>query len=251
MTGCVLRTDVAPGVHQVERADTNCYLIEDDDGITLVDAAFPSTGSAVIELIGRIGRSVDEIRGLVLTHGHFDHVGFADGLHRRLRTPIWVHAADRRLAAHPYRYRPEKNRVVFPLLHPGGLPILARMVAAGALRVRGVEADHELHAGQTLALPGRPVVMHLPGHTAGQCALVLPDRSAVLSGDALVTLDPYTGRTGPRLVARAATADARQAHASLGRLGDCGADVVLPGHGAIWRSGAETAVTLARRAGVS
>ena len=187
-------------------------------------------------------------RAILLTHGHFDHVGFARGLKVSLGTPIWVHGADRTLAAHPYRYRPERNRVVFTLGHGRSLPILGGMVLAGALAVRGVEADELFGDGDVLEVPGRPRVIHTPGHTAGQCALLLPDRGVLLSGDALVTLDPYTGRRGPRLVAPAATADSDLALASLGRLVDCGARIVLPGHGAAWRGGAEAAVVAARRA---
>lgn len=238
----IIRRNVAPGVHQIEHAWTNCYVIEDDDGVTIVDAAFPSTGRSVLQLLASIGRSVSDIRALLLTHGHFDHVGFARSLRTQLGTPIWVHADDRHLAQHPYRYRPEKNRFLAPIGHPSALPILGAMVAAGALAVRGVTADHELRHGHVVDVPGRPTVFHLPGHTAGQCALLLGDRSALLSGDALVTLDPYTARHGPRLVARAATADSRQAYASLDRIRGSGAALVLPGHGPVWTGGVDSAI---------
>ena len=67
--------------------------------------------------------------------------------------------------------------------------------------------------------------------------LYLPERRALITGDALVTLDPYTGYTGPRTVARAATHDSRLAVTSLRPLAELGVDVVLPGHGAVWRNG--------------
>ena len=246
--GMTLRFDLAPGVHGVEHAHTNCYVIEDGTGVTLVDACFPSTGRAVRELLGAIGRNPGDVRALLLTHGHFDHVGFARGLQASLRTPVWVHDADRSLAAHPYRYRPEQNRVLFPLRHGRSVPILGRMVLAGALAVRGVQADRSFADGDVLDLPGRPQVIHTPGHTHGQCAFLLPDRDVLLSGDALVTLDPYTGSRGPQLVAPAATTDTEQALRSLDRLVDCGAALVLPGHGAAWGDGARAAVAAARDA---
>lgn len=90
-----------------------------------------------------------------------------------------------------------------------------------------------------------------PGHTAGHVAFHLPDRDAVLSGDALVTLDPYTGRTGPRIIAGAATADSAMALASLDAIARTGATTVLPGHGEVWRGGAAEAVAQARREGPS
>ncbi|WP_039828900.1 hypothetical protein [Nocardia testacea] len=68
----------------------------------------------------------------------------------------------------------------------------------------------------------------------------------VLSGDALVMLDPYTGGRGPQIVAGAATADSPMA---LAVLADTGARSVLPGHGEPWTEGVATAVELAVRAG--
>ena len=90
-----------------------------------------------------------------------------------------------------------------------------------------------------------------PGHTFGHCALHLPDRGVLLAGDAIVMFDPYTARRGPCLVARAATADSERALASLDRIADAGADVVLTGHGPPWTGGARQAAELARAAGIA
>lgn len=237
--------DVVPGVHAVEHAHTNCYVIDTPDGVTLVDACFRSTWDAVQTCLAAIGRGPGDVAALVLTHGHFDHVGFARHVQATHRIPVWVHADDRRLAAHPYRYRPQRNRFTYPIGHPRALPVLATMVAAGALRVRGVTADHAFAHDDVLAVPGAPRVIHTPGHTGGQCALLLEAPRVLLSGDALVTLDPYTARTGPRLVAPAATADTSTAAASLERLTGLDVDHVLPGHGAVWTGGADAAVALA------
>lgn len=79
----------------------------------------------------------------------------------------------------------------------------------------------------------------------------LPDRDAVLVGDAIVTLDPYTARRGPRLVARAATADSERALRSLVPLVETGARKVLVGHGESWTDGVEAAAAHARQAGAA
>jgi glyoxylase-like metal-dependent hydrolase (beta-lactamase superfamily II) len=88
-----------------------------------------------------------------------------------------------------------------------------------------------------------------PGHTLGHCALHYPDRDALIAGDAIVMLDPYTARRGPRLVARAAVADVERNLASLDALVAAGAKTVLTGHGEAWTSGIEGAVAQARAAG--
>ncbi len=245
-TGTIV--DVVDGVHLIEHGRTNCFIVEADDGVTLVDAGFPSTWVQVAAALRRIGRSVDDIRGLVITHGHFDHLGFARHLQHRYAIPVWAHPGDAPLVRSPYGYRPERPRLLYPLTHPRALPTLTAMVAAGALQVPGTRADHDLTEGP-LPLPGAPQIIHTPGHTDGECVVVLPDRSAIITGDALVTLDPYTGRRGPRIVARAATHDRRIALASLEPLVATGVGTVLPGHGAVWRDGIEAAVRSAQRDG--
>jgi glyoxylase-like metal-dependent hydrolase (beta-lactamase superfamily II) len=73
----------------------------------------------------------------------------------------------------------------------------------------------------------------------------------LFTGDALVTSDPYTARTGPCLVARAATADSELNLRSLDALETTGATTVLTGHGDPWTGGIEEAVARARRAGAA
>jgi glyoxylase-like metal-dependent hydrolase (beta-lactamase superfamily II) len=245
----MITANVADGIHLISHAHVNCYVIEDDDGLTLVDAGLPSMWPMLGQLLEERGRRPDQIKALVLTHGHFDHVGFALGARQEWDVPVLVHPGDSHLAAHPYRYKPQRNRFVYPFTHPRSLPLLGKMAAAGALRVKGVTDSRPLRTGEPLPVPGRPTVAHTPGHTDGHCILNLPDRDTVLSGDALVTLDPYTGKRGPQIVASAATKDTAQALASLEAVAATGAATVLSGHGEPWTQGAEAAVQQAKRVG--
>jgi glyoxylase-like metal-dependent hydrolase (beta-lactamase superfamily II) len=64
-----------------------------------------------------------------------------------------------------------------------------------------------------LDLPGRPRVIEVPGHTPGSVAFHLPAQGAVLTGDALVTMDTMdglAGRNGPTIVSAAFTRDTAQ-----------------------------------------
>ncbi|WP_235476322.1 MBL fold metallo-hydrolase [Frigoribacterium sp. Leaf263] len=243
----VLERDVVAGVHRLEVADTNLYLVEHDDRVLVVDAGLPAAWPYLLQALFETGHGRDDVDGVLLTHAHFDHVGCARQVRRRWGLPVWVHDADARLAAHPYAYRHERPRWRYPVEHRAALPALARMTLAGALAVRGVRDTRPL--GSDTPLPTGAVVIPTPGHTDGHIALHLPDRDAVIVGDALVTLDPYTGERGPQIVAGAATADSDAALASLDALVATGAGVVLPGHGAPWREGVGRAVELARRRG--
>ena len=243
--------DVAPGIHLVQSHHVNCYLLEDGDGLTLVDAGLPRVWNDLGWAVRELGRTPADLRALVLTHAHFDHVGVAAKLVARLGIPVYAHRRERHLAAHPYSYAHESPTALYPLRHPRAVPVLAAMLAGGAATVRGVAVTRDLTAGETVPVPGRPRVVLTAGHTYGHCALHVPAADAVLSGDALVTLDPYTGLTGPRVVAGAATADAAMALDSLDAIAATGARTVLPGHGDPWRLGAARAASQARVNGVA
>ena len=237
--------DAAPGVHAVSCAGINLYLIEDDDGVTIIDGGLPSMLDATNQVLRERGRTWSDVRGIVLTHGHFDHLGILSHAAAQHHVPVWVHPGDAHIVRHPYRYRPGRPRLAYPALHPGSLRHLAGMVRAGALRVRGVEPTAFLSDGQLLDLPGGLTVVATPGHTDGHCVLHSGSHDVVFTGDALVTLDPYTGRTGPRVVARAGTHDAATARASLRLVAATGATVVAPGHGMLWTHSANEAAAKA------
>ena len=102
--------------------------------------------------------------------------------------------------------------------------------------------------GAVLDVPGRPTVVHVPGHTPGSSALLLADRGVLLTGDALVTFNAVTGQTGPQLAPIAFASDSAAASASLDRLSPLAGELLLPGHGDPYRGSPARAVELARAA---
>lgn len=249
--GAVLTRSVASGVHRLEHAHVNCYLIEEGRSLTLVDAGLPGSYPFILAAIEAIGHRVEDVEALLLTHAHFDHIGAARRLQQQIGCPVHVHPDDAYIARHPYRYAHERSRLLYPLKYPRAIPVLAGMAAAGALWVRGIQHALPYQGAGVLDVPGRPLLIETPGHTFGHCALHLPDAGAVITGDALVTLDPYTGAIGPRIVAGAATADSALALESLDRLEETDAITVLPGHGSPYRSGIRQAVREAAASGAS
>jgi glyoxylase-like metal-dependent hydrolase (beta-lactamase superfamily II) len=244
----MLHSNVAEGVHRVADAFTNWFLVEDAGRVTVVDAGVPSSWELLQDVLPRLGRSLGDIEAIVLTHAHFDHVGFAERARRHLGVPVYVHENDVPLTAHPWRYDHERHRSAYLATKPRALPIVATFLRHRAFWPAPVREVVRYEDG-VLPVPGAPRVVFTPGHTHGHCALHLPDRDAVIAGDALVTLDPYTGRRGPRLVARAATVDSERNLRSLDALAATGARTVLVGHGEPWTGGVEAAVAQARAAG--
>ncbi|MDX6573841.1 MAG: hypothetical protein QOC86_2997, partial [Gaiellales bacterium] len=109
----MIEENVVPGVHRIEDAYTNRYLIEEDSRLTIVDAGVPSSWDSFQEALGRIGRSASDVEAVVLTHAHFDHIGFAERARRELGIPVWVHEDDAPLTQHPSRYETERRRELY------------------------------------------------------------------------------------------------------------------------------------------
>jgi len=248
----MLYKNVAPGIHRVEHSYTNFYIVEDEGRLGLIDTGLPESWSSLIDALEELGFKLSAISAIAITHGHFDHMGFAKKAQEELGVPLWIHREDAHLAKHPYQYDHENSRLPYPLLHPSSIPLNISMVKAGALRVDGVDGALLFdNTTDTLDFPGAPQVIPLPGHTNGECAFFFPERNALVTGDALVTLNIYTGETGPQIIAGAATADSELALQSLDALIPMDTSVMLPGHGEPWSEGVEKAVELARQKGAS
>lgn len=247
----MLHRDVAEGVHRIEDSFTNWFIVEDDGRLTIVDAGVPPSWGSLEEALRALGRGRSDVEALVLTHAHFDHIGFAERARAELGIPVWVHENDVLLTRRPRQYGRERSPLYYVATRPRALPIIASFLRTKAFWPKPIKEVRRFGNEGTLDVPGSPKVVFTPGHTLGHVALHLPERDAVIAGDALVTLNPYTGATGPQIVARAATADSRRALDSLDLLAQSGATTLLPGHGDPWTGGVERAVELARRVGVS
>ncbi|WP_030186040.1 MBL fold metallo-hydrolase [Streptomyces sp. NRRL S-813] len=221
--------ELAPHLYRLGNDIVACYLIDTPDGITLVDAGLPGHWNDLQRELGSLGKSADDIRGLILTHGDSDHIGFAERLRSEHGVPVYVHAADAVRA----RTGQKPKTATGPMRLAPTLRFFGYSLGKNGLRTRYVSEVTEIHDGDVLDLPGKPVIVSLPGHSPGSVAVHVPLADAVFVGDALTTRHVLTGRTGPQPAPF--TDDPVEALASLDRIADLKASWVLPGHGAPWR----------------
>jgi glyoxylase-like metal-dependent hydrolase (beta-lactamase superfamily II) len=242
-------SEVAPGIHRLGNELINFYLVEGHGGLTLVDAGLPGFRGQLESLVREGSRTLADVDAVVLTHAHVDHVGVAEVV-RAAGAPVHVHEADAEMAR--TAKTPKRERGFIGYFRYGATwKLLGVAARAGGLRPTKLAEVSTFSGDQELNVPGRPRAIETPGHSDGHVVYHLPDRGVLLTGDALCTYNPLTGRRGPQLMPAGLSISSAQAMDSLGRIEGLAVDLLLPGHGEPWTEGAAAAVARARDAGPS
>ena len=167
---------------------------------------------------------------IILTHGHFDHVGAVEELAREWDVPIYAHAAE-----HPYL----TGQASYPTGDPSvGGGLMARLAAF--YPTRPVDISDRLQAlPHDGTLPGMPgwTWLHTPGHSPGHVSLWREDDQSLIVGDAFVTTAPEsayaTALQSPEIHGppRYFTIDWQRSKSSVRRLAGLKPELVIAGHG--------------------
>src|SRR5665213_123906 len=104
---------IASSLHRVGNDLIAAYLVEDETGVTVIDAGLAGLWPGFLEELRAMGRTVDDVRGVILTHGDSDHVGFAERLRRDHGVPVFVHDEDAARARGEVKTSPSWGRMRF------------------------------------------------------------------------------------------------------------------------------------------
>ena len=213
--------EIIPGVHAIESLGIGrAYLYQEADRLTLIDSGLAGSADRIVAAIERVGRKPEELRQIVVTHHHIDHMGALADVVERSGAQVLAHALDAPVV------RGERPPPVPTAT--GAWRLLRPLLARGARSARAVNVDRELADGDEVDLGGGAQVVHVPGHTMGSIALYLPGRKLLFAGDAAANafgLGPPSGPFGMF------NEDRPQARQSFRKLAELDFDVACFGHG--------------------
>lgn len=157
----------------------NSVILEGGDGeLALIDAGYPGHETEIFDAIRALSHHPEDLRHLVFTHAHPDHLGCAATVVAQTGATTWMHAADAPIAESGGPFRPMRpapglvQQIAFRVFYHPNEPITP------------VRIDRQVHDSETLPVAGGLQVIHTPGHSAGHVSLMWKSGGLLIVGDA-------------------------------------------------------------------
>ncbi|BBY18027.1 MBL fold metallo-hydrolase [Mycolicibacterium litorale] len=238
-------TAVTDRVHLAHTDLVNWTLVTDGGGVLLIDAGYPGHRDDVVDSVRRLGFEIADIRAILLTHAHVDHFGSAIWFAATHGVPVYAHLDEVGHARREYLEQVSPLDVAKHVWQPRWLKWSLTISRKGGLEKAGIPTAQALTEEVAATLPGTPRAVPTPGHTGGHCSYVVD--GVLVSGDALVTGHPLLTDTRPQLLPSLFNHDQARCVQSLAALETLESDVLLPGHGPLWRGPVRDAARAALR----
>lgn len=247
MAAAALET-VTPRVHLARTDLVNWTVVTDDAGVLLIDAGYPGHRDDVVDSVRRLGFAMSDVRAILLTHAHVDHFGAAISLAAREGIAVYAHGTEVGHARREFLEQVSPLDVAKHAWQPRWLKWSLALTRKGGMTRDGIPTTQPLTDAVAATLPGAPRAVPTPGHTGGHCSYVVD--GVLIAGDALVTGHPLLTDTGPQLLPELFNHDQDECVRSLAGLGALDTEILLPGHGPLWRGPIAEAVRAATPAQV-
>ena len=233
-------TAVTDGVHLAQTPLVNWTLVTDDTGVMLIDAGFPGNRDDVVTSLARLGFGPADLRAILLTHAHIDHLGAAIWFAETHGTPVYCHAREVAHAEREYLEQASPAALLAHVWRPRWMAWSLAVAGKGGMVRRGIPGTRSLTDDVAAKLPGTPRAIPTPGHTSGHCSDVVD--GVLVTGDALVTGHPLATRRGPQLLPAVFNHDEGGCVDSLKTLSGLQTEILIPGHGDLWAGPVREAV---------
>ncbi len=217
--------EIVSGVYGIRMTYVNAFLVLGEDGLALVDSGLAGRVDTILGAVAGTGRQPADLKHILITHHHVDHIGSLADLKEATGAKCYVHPADSPIVRGE---EPQPGPNPDSLLGKLVGPILSRMSSTPPTTA----VDVEVADGEELPLAGGIKAVHTPGHTRGHLSFLLGSKKVLFVGDAAGNL---LGRLGPPfgLLLGTHTEDVAQAKESIRKLAALEFDVACFGHGRV------------------
>jgi glyoxylase-like metal-dependent hydrolase (beta-lactamase superfamily II) len=180
--------EIAPGVHSMGQrrgGRVHAFLVDDGSELTLVDTLFDTDGHRVLEQIMRLGRSVSDLKHIILTHGHRSHLGGAAALRSSSGATVYSHEWEADIIAGQRK----AQAVSLVPAHPVRVYHLQFGLGMGIGKHPPCPVDQVVGNDDQV---GPLQVVHAPGHSPGHLGFYWPERRVLIAGDAIATWPDFS-----------------------------------------------------------
>jgi glyoxylase-like metal-dependent hydrolase (beta-lactamase superfamily II) len=183
-SGTVSVRMILPSLYAVRLGVVHVFVIEDGQDLILIDTGYRHHAAAILRAVDQIGGAHKKLRHVVVTHCHPDHSGSLAEIKRRTGARACLHAADAAMVRVGETRRPWKAT-------PGLLNwvVFQAFIRHAPRRIEPADVEVEVKDGDRFPWAGGVQAIHVPGHCAGQIALLWQRHGGVLFvGDAASNL---------------------------------------------------------------
>ncbi len=173
---------VAPGVWGKKDVFVNYYIVQDDETKSwfLIDAGLPWSAPRIKAMVSELFGDGSKPKGIVLTHGHFDHIGALQTLAEEWAVPIYVHSLEMPYLTGKSAYPPAD-----PTVGGGMMSYVSWMYPKGPFNLK--KYIQVLPGNNTIPGLSGWKYIHTPGHAPGHISLFRERDKVLIAGDAVVT----------------------------------------------------------------
>jgi glyoxylase-like metal-dependent hydrolase (beta-lactamase superfamily II) len=210
---------ITENVFLVPNLVCNTYILMDPDGLTIIDSGLPHSEKKILAFVARLGKSAQDVKRIIVTHGDLDHVGGLAALQKATGARTYASPIEAEFIAQgksPREIKPQGfslQRMLITLMRP-------------FFKATPFQVHETLKEGQTLPVLGGLQVIETPGHTSGHISLFSPSTGVLFCGDSIVADENGLHGSRPGL-----TWDEGRARSSERKQAELGARIVCPGHG--------------------
>jgi glyoxylase-like metal-dependent hydrolase (beta-lactamase superfamily II) len=167
-------TKITDGLYVIPVGPVNTFLLDSPDGCALIDTGVSGSAAAILRALHALGKQPRDLRHIILTHAHPDHIGSLAVLKKITSAEVYIHPLDADIASNGTGFRPMSPA---PGLVTG---MMFQMFVRPVETVESATIEHRVQTGEFLPIAGGLTAIHVPGHCAGQLAFLWPKHGGVL-----------------------------------------------------------------------